>query len=318
MTRATAPALGPLLLLLMALPAGAATRVTLPDAATYAYWVQAPSGTVAVMPVTVSARAQFTLPGSTASGTLYVLDRHTGGIASLPLTGQNVSLSVGDFKAPDAPVMTTTRISSSSAQSAAPAPPVPPTSGIARLLTLIFGLLVAGAVGWAIWRLIQSRGQPLILAARRMGVDVPDPAAPLTEEQAAPVYTPPIPRAVEKIPEEAGVTPPAPAPTLRRATVGTLDAPQFVGTQGIAAGSVFAVPVGEVTIGRNGDNGIVLAESTVSRLHARLRRDPGGRITLTDNGSTSGLYVNGQRVTEATLSGGDQIQIGENSFRLEA
>ena len=75
---------------------------------------------------------------------------------------------------------------------------------------------------------------------------------------------------------------------------------------------------GEVVIGRDGDNGIVLAENTVSRRHARLLHDDAGRITLTDEGSANGVYVNGKRITQAVLAPGDQIQIGDSYFRLEA
>jgi hypothetical protein len=307
-----------LLSLSLCLPAMAATRVTLPDSAAYSYWVQSPSGTVSVMPVGVNSHSQFTLPSKASSGTLNVLDAHTGNIATVPLTGQNLTLTVSEFKPLASPTPTAAPMPVPAPVTPTATPPVPETSGIARLFTLVFGLIVAGGVGWAIWRLVQSRGQPLIDVARKMGVDVPDPTGPLPEEQAAPVYTPPTPRAVEKIPDEAGVTPPTPAPMPRRATVGTLEAPQIVGVQGVAAGSVFAVPIGETTIGRSGDNGIVLAEHTVSRLHARLRRDVGGQIMLTDNNSTSGVYVNGERITDTTLNAGDQIQIGDNYFRLEA
>lgn len=301
--------------LLLAAPVSAATRVTLPDASAYAYWVQGTTGAVASAPVSVTGHNQITLPSGDTSGTLYLLDRHDGQIASAPLTGQNITLTVSDFKpftASAAPVT-----APATPAPAAPKPAAPPSSGsgIGRLFTLIFGLLIAGGVYWVIRHLIQSRGQPLIDVARRVGVDVPDPVAQVPE-QAAPVYSPPAPRAPERIPDEAGA---APAPAVpKRASTGTLDTPQIVGVQGLAAGTVFAVPVGDVFIGRDGDNGIVLAESTVSRRHARLSRSGDGQITLADAGSANGVYVNGQRVTEAVLAPGDQIQVGDNFFRLEA
>ena len=73
-----------------------------------------------------------------------------------------------------------------------------------------------------------------------------------------------------------------------------------------------------VTVGRDGTNGIVLAETTVSRRHARFARGPEGTVMLTDEGSANGVFVNGQRVQQATLVPGDQIQIGDNFFRFEA
>jgi len=251
---------------------------------------------------------------------VYVLDKHTGDIATLTLAASGPqTLKVGDFK----PLTPTSAASpappgSGAGGTAAPSPAPEGGSGLARLLTGFFGLLVAAGVAWVILRLIRSRGQPLIAAARRMGVDVPDPAAPDAEPDAAPAYVPPAPRPVEKIPDEAGVSPPTPQVPSPRASGGTFDAPQIVGIQGLAAGSSFAVPPGEVTIGRDGDNGIVLAETTVSRRHARLVRDHAGTITLTDEGSANGVYVNGRRVSQAILAPGDQIQIGDSYFRLEA
>jgi len=73
------------------------------------------------------------------------------------------------------------------------------------------------------------------------------------------------------------------------------------------------VPISEeVTVGRGGGCGIVLAEDTyVSTLHARLYQQ-GGNSFVEDLGSTNGTYVNGERVTAATrLRRGDQIQFGQ-------
>ena len=321
---------GVLLLLLLALAAHAGPTpgrptVTFPDAGTYAYWVQSQSGAVSTMPVTLTGHNQIALATPAVPGdVLYVLDKHTGSVATVPLaaptsgTAKAVILTVGDFKP----------LASGNVTPAAPQPPAPSAttpqpapeagSGLARLFTVFFGLLVAAGVVWVLLHLYRTRGQPLITAARRLGVDVPDPASPDAEPEAAPVYTPPAPRPVEKIPEEAGAVPPPPAAPARRATVGTLEAPQIVGIQGIAAGSSFTVPPGEVVIGRDGDNDIVLAEGTVSRRHARLARDGDGRITLTDEDSANGVFVNGKRITQAILAAGDQIQIGDSYFRLEA
>lgn len=319
------PLMGLLLSLgLAAAAAPTAARVTLPDSGTYAYWLQAKSGAVSTMPTTVTGQKQISLSGGIGNGeTLYVLDKHTGNIATVPLSAPSsgaahpVTLSVGDFK----PLTSAAVVSAapSPAPPAAPAPkPAPDTgNGVGHLITAFFGLVVAAGVGWVIWRLLVLRGQPLIVLARRLGHDIPDPTAADAETEAAPVYVPPAPRPVEKIPDEAGAPPPPAAP-VHRAAIGALDVPQIVGIQGVAAGSSFAVPEGEVLIGRDGDNGIVLAESTVSRRHARLVRDSAGSITLTDEGSANGIYVNGHRVTQASLNPGDQIQIGDSHFRLEA
>ena len=304
-------------------PPPAGPRVTLPHPGAYAYWIQSKLGAVSAMPVTVNAQPQFTLPApADGEGTLYVLDKDTGYVAQMPLSAtpaKPLALAVGDFK-PILPPAASMVVPPTSppATPAAPRPAPVGDDGLARLLTGFCGLLVGAGVVWIVLRLIQSRGRPLIAAARRLGVDVPDPAETPTEDPAATqVYAPPASRAPERIPDEAGVSPPPAAPA-RRAPAGTSGTPQIVGVQGIAAGSAFAVPPGEVVIGRDGDNGIVLAENTVSRRHARLLHDGAGQITLTDEGSVNGVYVNGKRITQAVLTPGDQIQIGDSYFRLEA
>jgi len=76
-------------------------------------------------------------------------------------------------------------------------------------------------------------------------------------------------------------------------------------------GEVWAVP-DEVTVGRGGGCGIVLADDTyVSTLHARLFQQ-NGEVFVEDLGSTNGTFVNGQPVTAATrIKRGDQVQFGQ-------
>ena len=66
-------------------------------------------------------------------------------------------------------------------------------------------------------------------------------------------------------------------------------------------------------IGRHPDSHIFLDDITVSRRHAELRRD-GGEYSLNDVGSLNGTYVNRERVEEAILHSGDEIQVGK--FKL--
>jgi len=63
------------------------------------------------------------------------------------------------------------------------------------------------------------------------------------------------------------------------------------------------------TIGRHGDNDIVLAGPTVSARHATLRRETVG-VVLEDEGSLNGTFVNGQLIQQHLLEEGDQIQVG--------
>ena len=95
-----------------------------------------------------------------------------------------------------------------------------------------------------------------------------------------------------------------------------MPAATLIGVQGLVAGGTFALTTGDVLVGRDGDNDIVLAENMVSRRHARLRRDAQGRFVLTDLGSANGVHVNGMRVARAYLAAGDEIKIGDNFFRF--
>jgi ABC-type multidrug transport system ATPase subunit/pSer/pThr/pTyr-binding forkhead associated (FHA) protein len=70
------------------------------------------------------------------------------------------------------------------------------------------------------------------------------------------------------------------------------------------------IPVeGEVTIGRGAGNDATLMHPQVSRTHARIVvRD--GELIIEDMASTTGTFVNGQRVEQQPLREGDTIRIG--------
>ena len=72
----------------------------------------------------------------------------------------------------------------------------------------------------------------------------------------------------------------------------------------------------ELTIGRSADNDLVLADSRVSRHHARItgRR---GTIVYVDLGSTNGSRVNGVAVGELVLGEGDRIELGDSVIVVE-
>jgi len=79
-------------------------------------------------------------------------------------------------------------------------------------------------------------------------------------------------------------------------------------------------PLKAVTrLGRAADNDIQLASPRASSYHAVIRRE-GDRWVIEDNQSTNGTYVNGRRVTRATLREDDTIAIGGLSltFRTQA
>jgi pSer/pThr/pTyr-binding forkhead associated (FHA) protein len=83
--------------------------------------------------------------------------------------------------------------------------------------------------------------------------------------------------------------------------------------RGPNAGSKFFLDTDVTQVGRHPDSAIFLDDITVSRRHAELRRS-GTAFSLHDVGSLNGTYVNRERVEEAELRSGDEIQIGK--FKL--
>lgn len=67
-------------------------------------------------------------------------------------------------------------------------------------------------------------------------------------------------------------------------------------------------------IGRSPASDIQLEDPSVSRRHAVVTHR-GGRTVLLDDRSLNGIFVNGERVSEAPLTDGDWIGIGHVSLR---
>jgi hypothetical protein len=78
-------------------------------------------------------------------------------------------------------------------------------------------------------------------------------------------------------------------------------------------GSSFRLDAEHTNVGRHPDSEIFLDDITVSRRHVVLDRTPTG-YKLRDVGSLNGTYVNRERVDEAVLRHGDELQIGR--YRL--
>ena len=86
--------------------------------------------------------------------------------------------------------------------------------------------------------------------------------------------------------------------------------PILIVTAGLARGRSVAVG-GAVTIGRDEQNTLAIADPALSRRHCVI--EPAGeRLVLRDLDSRNGVFVNGSRVTEYPLADGDQIRIGDS------
>ena len=74
-----------------------------------------------------------------------------------------------------------------------------------------------------------------------------------------------------------------------------------------------------ITIGRVAENDLQLADDKVSRHHAVIERQDGGRVVLHDLSSRNGTFVDGVRLSGSrVLVGGEQLRFGDEHLRVEA
>lgn len=72
----------------------------------------------------------------------------------------------------------------------------------------------------------------------------------------------------------------------------------------------------EIRIGRLPESEIVLPQASVSRRHARIRRE-GGRFLVEDLGSMNGVHFAGRRIMKAELAPGDRLRIEDYEIVFE-
>jgi hypothetical protein len=102
------------------------------------------------------------------------------------------------------------------------------------------------------------------------------------------------------------------ASTVRSATLVVQRSPS------LEAGGTFSVDSAPLTIGRGGQNDLVLdGDEFASARHARIESRHDG-VWVSDLGSTNGTFVNGSKVQGALrLSSGDVLRVGETDLKLE-
>jgi len=83
--------------------------------------------------------------------------------------------------------------------------------------------------------------------------------------------------------------------------------------RGPNAGSKFVMENDVTKVGRHPDSDIFLDDITVSRRHAEFVHEA-GRYRVRDVGSLNGTYLNRERIDDADLHSGDEVQIGK--FKL--
>src|SRR5438128_1544091 len=89
-------------------------------------------------------------------------------------------------------------------------------------------------------------------------------------------------------------------------------------TAGADAGKVFVVDATQpspVLVGKSAVCQAQLADPEVSRRHVSFEAT-GAMLRAKDLGSTNGTFVNGVRIFEAALFGGESVQIGSTVLRI--
>jgi pSer/pThr/pTyr-binding forkhead associated (FHA) protein len=117
------------------------------------------------------------------------------------------------------------------------------------------------------------------------------------------------------------VTPPAAEPELQRGNTPPSPAAaplaSFLFRSGELKGRRLPIKVPVVNIGRGDYNDVIIADPSVSTMHAKLQRRDAIWI-LTDLGSTNGTFVEGERLTgEMPLSPGTTLKFGDVSALFE-
>jgi transcriptional regulator with GAF, ATPase, and Fis domain len=91
--------------------------------------------------------------------------------------------------------------------------------------------------------------------------------------------------------------------------------PRLVVLAGPLRDSTFALPTGEIYVGRDPSNILAITDPSLSRRHCAITRDNDG-YKIRDLESRNGTSVNGVAVKEERLRHGDQISVGDSVFVL--
>ena len=82
-------------------------------------------------------------------------------------------------------------------------------------------------------------------------------------------------------------------------------------------GRTFALESGqEFLVGRGDKSDLRLGDPSVSRVHLKIGHD-GETITVSDQGSSSGTFIDGNKITESNVEIGTVIQVGDTRIRLD-
>jgi hypothetical protein len=92
--------------------------------------------------------------------------------------------------------------------------------------------------------------------------------------------------------------------------------PVLIITQGPGSGKKLPLVPITMTLGREHDNNIELKDEEVARYHARISFQAGEYI-LADLESSSGTWVNDEKITEVALRHGDKVKVGSTEMIVD-
>jgi predicted component of type VI protein secretion system len=85
---------------------------------------------------------------------------------------------------------------------------------------------------------------------------------------------------------------------------------------GPLAGQSYELKVETTTVGRVEDNAFQIADPSVSSHHCEMLLR-GGDVVIRDLNSTNGSFINGEKITEATLKPGQVLRLGQVDLRID-
>ncbi len=193
--------------------------------------------------------------------------------------------------------------------------PMPSPSTMVRQNIPFVVLSLSLAAFASIALLLAMRGQLVPTSqrlSRRLGIKKKQPLDPLTQ----PVPVPPLSPPKTNLPPSRPLASP---PNITQKTAVFAQLYRLGTASGEGTSGPYAMVTDELTIGRNAlRNLLVIDDSTVEPLHARLQRQEDGRFRLYDLGSLMGTWVNYTPVSQegVILQDGDLIHIGRVGFRF--
>ena len=91
--------------------------------------------------------------------------------------------------------------------------------------------------------------------------------------------------------------------------------PRLLAVSGPLRDSTFVLSGEEIPVGRDSSNSLTISDPALSRRHCVITRE-GSAFRIRDLNSRNGTFVNGVAIKQSFLQHGDQISIGDSSFRL--